>query len=277
MTVTYKELQKVEKKLFLEFIKICEENQLTWFVLGGTVLGAVRHKGFIPWDDDIDVAMPREDYERFLNIAQEELPSNMFLQTYKTDENYPHIFAKIRKSDTTFIETSVSLINMNHGVYLDVFPLDGYPKSKVSQKIFHLKEKILKIAISEVFKDEKGSGISVKKILKNTIAKTIPCRNAVKKLDSLYKKYSYNDSKKVANFGGAWGKKEIMAKEIFGNGIQGEFEGNKVILPEKTHEYLTLLYGDYMILPPLEKRISHHHCTIIDLENSYTKYKDSKN
>ena len=108
-----------------EFIRICNKYELRYFLLGGSCLGTVRHQGFIPWDDDIDVGMPRPDYERFMEIAQNELPEYYFLQNSKTDPDYPLCFAKIRDSRTTFIERSVSHLNINHGIYFDIFPLDG--------------------------------------------------------------------------------------------------------------------------------------------------------
>lgn len=273
MEETEKTLKEIELDIFRQFIKICEENKLKYFVIGGTALGAVRHKGYIPWDDDIDVALPREDYEKFLLIAPKALPYNMFLQTYITDTDYPHPFAKIRRSDTTFIEKSLSKININHGVYIDIFPLDGYPQSNLSNKLFKTKERILKQSIYNIFLIDRTGKKSLKTELKKLVIKLLPdYKAAVKKLDNLYKSNSYKNSTIVANFCGAWGIKEVMPKEFFGNGTEGEFEGIKVTLPEKTHEYLTSLYGDYMKLPPEEKRIGHHYCTIIDLEKSYKEY-----
>lgn len=266
-------LKKTELDIFKQFIKICKDNNLTYFVLGGTALGAVRHKGFIPWDDDIDVALPRDDYEKFLLIAQKSLPDNMFLQTYITDKNYPHPFAKIRNNDTAFIEKTVSKIDMNHGVYIDIFPLDGYPNSKLKAKFFKIQNRILRVAISNVFLVDSISQNKSKLFFKKCIAGLLPnYRILVKKLDKLYKANPYNNSETVANFCGAWGMKEVMPKEYFGNGTEGEFEGLEVNLPEKTHEYLTSLYGDYMKLPPVEKRVGHHYCTVIDLKKSYKEY-----
>lgn len=268
-----KKLKEIELEIFRQFVEICKENSLRYFVIGGTALGTVRHKGFIPWDDDIDVALPREDYEKFLIVAQKALPSNMFLQTYITDKNYPMPFAKLRQSDTAFIEKSISKIKMNHGVYIDVFPLDGYSQSSIKAKFFGTREIILKISISQAFSLDMVSKNKLNTIVKKIIIKLFSdYKTSVKKLDSLYKKIPYDSAEIVANFCGAWGKKEIVPKEYFGKGVEGEFEGIKVILPEKTHEYLTSLYGDYMKLPPEEERVGHHYCTVIDLEKSYKDY-----
>ena len=273
-----KKLKKIELEIFRHFIEICNENSLRYFVVGGTALGAVRHKGFIPWDDDIDVALPRGDYEKFLIAAQKSLPSNMFLQTYITDKNYPNPFAKLRQSDTAFIEKSTSKIKMNHGVYVDIFPLDGYSRSGIKGKLLGLKEKILKISVASVFVSGNISKNKFRAIVKRAIARLLPdYRASVRRLDTMYKKIPYEDAEIIVKFCGAWAEKEIMPKAYFGDGIEGEFEGIKVVLPEKTHEYLTALYGDYMTLPPEEERVGHHYYTVIDLEKSYKEYINNAN
>lgn len=273
-----KKLKEIELEIFRHFIEIYNENSLRYFVVGGTALGAVRHKGFIPWDDDIDVALPRGDYEKFLIAAQKSLPSNMFLQTYITDKNYPNPFAKLRQSDTAFIEKSTSKIKMNHGVYVDIFPLDGYSRSGIKGKLLGLKERILKISVASVFVSGNISRNKFRAIVKRAIARLLPdYRASVRRLDTMYKKIPYEDAEIIVNFCGAWAEKEIMPKAYFGDGIEGEFEGIKVVLPAKTHEYLTALYGDYMTLPPEEERVGHHYYTVIDLEKSYKEYINNAN
>ena len=127
-------MQEVEIDLFKAFIEVCQKLQLKYYLLGGTLLGAVRHKGFIPWDDDIDVGMPRKDYEIFIQKAQDLLPEHYFVQTLYSEPTIPYNFCKIRNSNTTFVEYSIKKLNINHGVYIDVFPLDGYPNDKKEQK-----------------------------------------------------------------------------------------------------------------------------------------------
>ena len=130
--IELKRLQLVELDILKEFIRVCNELNVKYFLDSGTLLGCIRHGGFIPWDDDIDVSMPREDYEIFLKEGQKLLKNKYFLQTYKTDPEYTMGFAKIRNSETTFIESSVKNLKINHGVYIDIFPLDGYnDKNKI--------------------------------------------------------------------------------------------------------------------------------------------------
>lgn len=167
---------------------------------------------------------------------------------------------------------------MNHGVYVDIFPLDGYSRSGIKGKLLGLKEKILKISVASVFVSGNISKNKFRAIVKRAIARLLPdYRASVRRLDTMYKKIPYEDAEIIVNFCGAWAEKEIMPKAYFGDGIEGEFEGIKVVLPEKTHEYLTALYGDYMTLPPEEERVGHHYYTVIDLGKSYKEYINNAN
>ena len=122
--------QKVMLEILVEIHRICVENNITYWLEAGTLLGAIRHKGFIPWDDDCDISMPRKDYERFLQIAQEKLPETMFLQTKETDKEYPLPWAKIRKNGTLLIETGeTGEEKYHHGIFVDIFPYDYYKKA----------------------------------------------------------------------------------------------------------------------------------------------------
>ena len=144
-------LKEIQLKMLKEFINICNKLDLKYYVIGGTALGTIRHNGFIPWDDDIDVGMPRHDYEKFILMGQSLLSQGYFIQTHISDPLYPNNFAKIRDSSTTFIEQVVKDIDMHHGVYLDVFPLDGVAPSKLKKLFFKLKNKLYSSKIREAF------------------------------------------------------------------------------------------------------------------------------
>lgn len=270
-TADLDELKKIEFDMFLEFKNICEKYKFQYFLIGVTCLGAVRHLGFIPWDDDIDVGMPRVDYEKFLKVAQDELPEHIFVQTGKTDINYPMNYAKLRNSNTTFIESSAKNFKINHGVYIDVFPLDGYKYSKMHSLLI----KGYSLRIAQEFYSNVNSKTSIIQTIKNSIIRLLFCRDYRKardRKDSLMKKYNFEDMDMVFNYCGAYGEKEIMPKEYFGIGSKGVFEGVEVVLPEKYDMYLKKQYDDYMKLPPIEKRIGHHFCEVIDLHKSYKYY-----
>lgn len=278
--IQLEQLKQIELDILKQFIEVCQKLNLTYFVLGGTMLGAVRHKGFIPWDDDIDVGMPRQDYEVFLQKAQALLPESYFLQTHKTDPEYPLNFAKIRNSNTTFIESSMANRNINHGVYIDVFPLDFYPDSKLQQSLFDIRLKLLHFRMRSEFVIPKEYKASVlKKAVQNGLmglAKLIfpSAQKAIEKREKLMKSYTHTSF--LANFCGAWGKREIVPASWYGEGKVCSFENLSVRIPVQAEKWLTQVYGNYRQLPPKEKQISHHYTDKIDLEHSYKNFMQGK-
>ena len=257
-----------------EFMRICEYLGLRYFVVGGTLLGAVRHQGFIPWDDDIDLAMPREDYERFLEKGQSLLPNEYFLQTFRTDPEFPANFAKIRDNRTTFIEKSVSEKHIHHGVYIDIFPLDYYPDGFFSRVILELRRFLYKMRISREFTYRRNENVwkaLVRKLLSAICLYLYPdLTKTLEKREKLYK--SVPPGRCVCNYSGAWGRREIWPAEWGVESCELMFEGLTVPAPGEYHKMLRHFYGAYMILPPQEKRVSHHETTRIDLERPYTEY-----
>lgn len=270
---TLKRIQQIETDMLKEFVSVCEKLNLPYFLLGGTLLGAIRHQGFIPWDDDIDIGMLRKDYEVFLAKAPALLPSHLFLQTNISDPCWYANFSKIRNSNTTFIETSSAHLPIHHGVFIDIFPLDDYPKSKLQQKIFSIKNRwyIKKIYSAFVLNENNG-----KKTAKESVVSVLhkltflTTEKAVQKREKLLK--NCNDAVLVANHCGAWGKKEIVPKEWYGKGCKVVFEGIQTTVPEHYENWLTQVYGDYRKLPPEEKRVTHHFTEVIDLDTPYTAY-----
>ena len=261
------QLKEVELEMFKAFISVCEQLGLRYYLLGGTLLGAVRHKGFIPWDDDIDVGMPRADYEIFLEKAQALMPAPYFVQNLRTEKTCPFNFCKIRNSNTTYLESSVAHLPINHGVFIDIFPLDGYP-TKQEEKAFFRTNTLLSWRIQNVF------GGPVKKPwwkkLISVLLMPISVEQAVQKRETLY--CSASNTEKTANYSGAWGAKEIVPTEWYAEGCEVEFEGLAVRAPKEYDKWLTQVYGDYMQLPPEEKRVGHHYVDVFDLNASYVEY-----
>ncbi len=271
MELTNEQLQQLkecERDMLAAFVAVCNKHKIKYFLQGGTLLGAVRHQGFIPWDDDVDVSLPRDEYERFVAVAQRELPSYYFLQTKDTDPEYPNNFAKIRDSRTTFIETSARKLNINHGAYIDIFPIDYYPDG-FKAKIFEIKKKFLTWRINTAFYMPEMS-------LKSKIATLISCilypsrRKAIEKREKLFSCVPV--SQRVVNNSGAWLEKEIIPREWCEESVEMTFEGIKVQGSAKYDEWLTYVYGDYMQLPPEEERKGHHFTDVVDLDKPYTEY-----
>lgn len=273
------ELQKCLLDILKEFIRVCDENNLTYFVVGGTCLGAVRHQGFIPWDDDIDVAMPRSDYEKFLKL-QDKFDKKYFIQTYKTDKNFILNHAKVRNSSTTYIEDFYRTMNINHGVWIDVFPLDGISKKMKKPSSFahriryvwwntymmYLPALKRKVHRRTFFKDVSLSIVGILFFWLNFLN----LRN--RWAEAYMKRIPYDKAVMVGNLVGTNPKKEAMPREVFNKGTKVMFEGIEVNAPEKYDEYLTFLFNDYMKLPPIEKQVGHHHNKGYSLTQSYKDY-----
>lgn len=272
-TAQLKQIQSKEIELFRAFISVCEQLNLPYFVVGGTLLGAVRHKGFIPWDDDIDIAMLRSDYEIFLSRAKEFLPENVFLQTIDTDPEYLANYAKLRHNETTFIESAVKSKHIHHGLFIDIFPLDYYPASSLAKTVFQIRNKLYVHRISCEFEGIPFPGYykPIHLLLKLLYPSV---RTALRKRDKLFKKYT--KGQKLASHCGAWGKKEIVPAGWYQSTVTLEFEGIQVTAPADYDAWLRHYYGDYMQLPPVEKRITHHYTEVIDLDTPYTQYIQNK-
>ena len=264
-----KDLQRTELDLLTQFIEVCNKLNLNYFLCGGTLIGAVRHKGFIPWDDDIDVCMLRKDYDIFINEAQKYLDDKYFLQTYETDEDYLQCFAKIRNSETTFLEKSVKNFKMNHGVFIDIFPIDNY-------YLFNkLKVSMLKYALYSKYFENNKKNVLKKFLL--FISKKLYGRKNKKELcreiEKVYSKAKNRKSKMVVNFCGFYCiKKEKHYKKDYQKCITTSFENIKANIPFGYDRILRKTYGNYMKLPPEEKRVSHHFSEIIDVNKSYNEY-----
>ena len=138
VVITKEQLEEIKgKELYIlkEFDRICQENGLKYSLIYGTLLGAVRHGGFIPWDDDVDVCMLREDYEKFCKIAPKRLPEDLFYQSHETEREYFQLFDKIRLNNTIFKEKYYAQYHIHHGIYIDIFPCDKIPQNMFKRKL----------------------------------------------------------------------------------------------------------------------------------------------
>ena len=276
---TAEQLQKMktmEVEMLAVFIRLCEDLQLRYYLVGGTLLGAIRHEGFIPWDDDIDVAMPRADYEAFLRAGPRALPPHYFLQHCGSEPAYCMNYTKLRDSRTTVVEYTVRKYAIHHGVFMDIFPLDYYPEEPGAQKRMDLIQRLFKLRLRVAVEMPKEMQHSVpvdwgmRAIGTLTRLRYPDMHEAVLAREKLHR--SVKPGKRWANYCGAWGKKEIMPVEWYGEGVKRRFEGLEATVPTHYDQWLTQVYGDYMQLPPVEKRVSPHYAEVIDLEQPYTVY-----
>lgn len=282
-----KALQNEELNILQDFVRVCKELNCKYYLFGGTLLGCIRHQGFIPWDDDIDVCMPREDYEIFLEKGQELLKRNHFIQNYKTDKEFTWGFSKIRNSETTFVEPIHSNANINHGVYIDIFPLDGFKTSKLYKFKNTLIKCFLNIQISKHRPKENAYKYSLKKrgkklfkfLFLNGISNLLYGKKELSELlelkDNNAKKVIYKESNYVcSNLDPIYQYNlKLYKKEYFGEGQIKQFNTLKVCVPKEFDKVLNISYGNYMELPPENERIPKHDIEIIDLNKSYKEYK----
>jgi len=263
----------VELELLLELDRICTTLSIPYALYFGTLLGAVRHKGFIPWDDDVDVVMLREDYERFLRESQSLLPDHYFLQTMDTDPEYPYTFAKIRDSRTTFIEAPLAQRRMNHGIYIDIFPLDGVPNDPRIRRLgWYLLSAVGRMSFLKGFEEK----FAPRSFLERGIIRVLPFSD--RSLLKLYSKLiSIMGSRKTSfvahsSFPSIAIKRLVYRKDWVLETTPTEFEGHFFPAPRDFDGPLRSVYGNYMTPPPAEKRVSVHQLDRISTNVSYKNY-----
>lgn len=242
-----------------EFHKLCVDNNIPYYMLGGSMLGAVRHNGFIPWDDDMDFGVPREFFEKFIALASKHLPPQYSVLTYKNSESMILGFAKISDNNTVIVEQFSTKKERKLGVNVDVFPLDHssnkkgvFTRNYLIRSLIKL-QKIVHVDASNRSLPKKLFAIFVQFLLpinKMIIIDYIE-RNLLKRC------YMPNAYSSFSNYYGAWGLRETIRKDIFGKPTLYKFCDLELFGPSEYDEYLSELYGDYMKLPPEEKQHLH--------------------
>lgn len=250
--------------------RVCEEHNLRYYLWAGTMLGAIRHKGFIPWDDDLDIAMPRKDYDQLMAHAKEWMPAPFEVVSFETDpERYPLPFAKIQDSSTTLIERMH--LSYLGGIYIDVFPLDGVPESKLKQRWHFFRYQYYKKLLYYVHRDPYRHGHGPSSWAPLLTRKFYTMQEIQDKLKRLQKEYDYDQSKFIVDHDD--GLKGVMAKTLLGAPTPVNFEEEMVWGVEHPHEYLTQKYGEYMVIPDGNHQ-RQHNFHLLDLEHSFKERKD---
>jgi lipopolysaccharide cholinephosphotransferase len=229
LDINIRAVQKVELEILLEFDGVCKENNIKYHLFAGTLLGAIRHNGFIPWDDDIDVCMLRGDFEKFLTIGQECLGKDYFLQTYETDKNYINQFAKIRKNNTIFLQRDVVGTDIHQGFYIDIFPFDNVEPhtfvGKIQRNILNILRYMTLCRLKEKVNKTKNSFDRYVKLFVHYFIKIIPKKPMDKVITKIACMFNNKNTEYVGDLSYSTAKdlydRFTVKKSIFYDSISG--------------------------------------------------------
>ncbi len=258
--IDIKYVQEMELSILHKIDELCKKHNIQYFLTGGTLIGAVRHKGFIPWDDDLDIAMFRNDYERFVKTAEKEFSNPYLLKDFREDENYARIFAKVFRTDTDYCSEYYQNRLDETGIWIDVFPID-FIRAKNIDEARQKAEKRLALswpfAVIDEDRRQKNNELSAKMKILSRVLKILPVV-ALRKM--MVKIYTVDNKRKcdfITNYGRGV-KSQTMPIDYYLPGKLLKFEDQDCLVPQKYHEILTSAYGDYMKLPDVEKQKPKH-------------------
>ena len=257
------------------FVKFCKENDLLCYLCGGGAIGTLRHKGFIPWDDDLDFFMPRKDYEKLAQLWPQKADSRY--QLSKSNENYidRNLFITIRDTQTTCIKPYQQDLDIPHGLALDVLPLDYYPANGLSRKKQVIAALVYSLFCAQTIPEKHGG---IMKWGSQALLALVPSKKLRykiwKKAEAEMTKYTKDESDGITELcSGPYYMKKKYPISSFEDALWLPFEETELPIPIGYDAYLKTAFGDYMTPPPVEKQVAHHDAVLVDLEKSYTHYK----
>jgi len=266
MVEQIKELQAIVLSILLDVDKVCKKHNITYYLGEGSLLGAIRHKGFIPWDDDLDILMRRTDYEKFLEIAPKEMGPNYEIQHPTTVYSYWSPFIKVRLlGNQKYRQKHIAHLTNNNGPYIDVFPMETVPKQKsIGQMWQGLKINFLRAMLTYKLVLRKPD--TVKRKLITVSSKFLSVETIHRLLDKNFKWYNDRKDNKytvtLASYHNMF--RQTVRNEVYGEPVLVEFEGHLFPAPRQYDYLLRRIYGDYTKLPPKEKRKFKHHFIVVE-------------
>lgn len=261
-SASLEKLHSVELEILKRFVDLCEKQEIRYYIIGGTLIGAVRHGGFIPWDDDIDIAVPREDYNRLIDIMHKLKDDVLGMEYYK--DNPELYFYPIRIVNKKYTITEPRKKEGVAHPWIDILPVDGMPDKRMERLLFRAKMDCYRLLLAlhyvDNLRDVQRSKIQRIIIFfgkKTKIGKRINPSLVKDKITDTLSAYPMGSCKLSGTCMGAYYFHEFVETEFFGNGSKVQFEGLEVSAPKSIEPYLTHMYGEYMKLPPEEKRVAH--------------------
>lgn len=268
---TLRELQKKELESLQYFDAFCRRNQLRYYLLGGCVIGAVRHGGFIPWDDDIDLIMPREDYQKMLALWKEQEDNDGRFLMLTTDGKVftGNCFATLVDTSATMVKENQKDIDVPHGIVTDIFPMDGCPDGKIRRYLQYYHAMMYSLYITEVVPTKHGALI---KNVSKLLLRLVPSRKRRTKIwqkhERKMSRYRFDDHIWCTELcAGPHYMRNKYPRDAFMTAEYRDFEGMSFPLPAGYDVYLRTAFGDYMQLPPEDQQIPHHDLVALDLDS----------
>ena len=277
--ISKEDLRKLQLKsleMAKYFVEFCKENNLLTYFCGGGCIGAIRHGGFIPWDDDLDFFMPRKDYEKLYRLWKKKADNEAYsiLRPKRTMIDH-NLFITIRDNNTTQIKPYQKDLDISHGVALDIFPIDGCPSSSFKRKMQLFWGMIYSLFCAQLIPVNHGKKKAMMAKIAFVLVPFKGLRYRIWKFaEKQMSKYELDKCESMTELcAGPGYMKNVYPRKAFDSAIFVDFEDTKMPIPVGYDEYLRIAFGDYMKMPPVEKQVAHHDVEFKDLDNSYLKYK----